>query len=182
MRRLALAVVVVLALPPAASAHAPTTAIGRAVEALSQVDVSYDPGAAMSDVEAAGFGTLAGDGIAVAMLPTSALSEITGGPQAVASEVAREAQLDGRLVALVGTRLAAVSEHVPPERLDELVREASAEPGSPAVRLERLTRAVRAEQRDTGDGTPWGWVAGVAAGLLLVGAVLARSRIREATP
>jgi hypothetical protein len=182
MRRVALAVVVALALPAAASAHAPTTAIGRAVEALSQVDVSYDPGAAVSDVEAAGFGTLAGDGIAVAMLPTSALSEITGGPQAVASEVAREARLDGTLVALVGTRLAAVSEHMPAERLDDLMRQASAEPGSPAVRLERLTRAVRAEQPDTRDGTPWGWVAGGAAGLLLVGAVLARSRIREATP
>ena len=143
MRRLA--VVVVLALPAAASAHAPTTAIGRAVEALSQVDVSYDPGAAVSDVEAGGFGTLAGDGIAVAMLPTSALSEIAGGPQAVASEVAREAHLDGTLVALVGTRLAAVSEHMPAERLDELVREASAEPGSPAVRLERLTNAAAGE-------------------------------------
>lgn len=178
MRRLALSVVVVLTLPAAASAHAPTTAIGRAVEALSQVDVSYDPGAAVSDVEAAGFGALAGDGIAVAMLPPSALSEITGGPQAVAAEIAREAQLDGTLVALVGTRLTAVGQRVPPDRLDELVREASAEPGSPAVRLERLTRAVRAEQPDTADGTPWGWVAGVAAGLLLVAAVLARSRIR----
>jgi hypothetical protein len=71
---------------------------------------------------------------------------------------------------------------MPAERLDELMRHASAEPGSPAVRLERLTRAVRAEQPDTRDGTPWGWVAGGAAGLLLVGAVLARSRIREATP
>jgi hypothetical protein len=129
-------------------------------------------------VEAAGFGALASEGIAIAMLPASALSEITGGPQAVAAEVAREAHLDGTLVALVGTRLTAVSQRVPPERLDELVREASTESGSPAVRLERLTRAVRAEQPDAGDGTPWGWVASVAAGLLLVGAVLARSRIR----
>jgi hypothetical protein len=109
----------------------------------------------MSDVEAAGFDTLAGDGVAVAILPAAARSEFRGGPQAVAAEIAREAGLDGTLVALVGTRLAAVSKRVPPQRLDQLVHEASAEPGSPAVQLERLTRAVRAEQPDTAMGAPW---------------------------
>jgi hypothetical protein len=178
MRLLALAVAGVLMLPAAASAHSPATAIGRAVEALSQVDVSYDPGAAVSDVEAAGFGALAGDGIAVALLPASALSEISGGRQAVVDEIAREAALDGTLVALVGTRLAAVSNDLPPQRLDELVSEASSAPGPPASRLESLTRAVRTEQPDRGGDNEWGWVAGIATAILLVGAVVMRRRIR----
>jgi hypothetical protein len=149
MRRLALAVLVLLALPGAAPAHSPATAIGRAVEALSQVDVSYDPGAAVSEVEAAGFGALAGDGIAVAMLPASALSEITGGPQAVASEVAREANVDGTLVALVGTQLTAVSDGIAPRRLTELARRrghAGYAGGTPrGIRPRRAGRATDSE-------------------------------------
>jgi hypothetical protein len=180
MRLLLFAVAAALAWPAAASPHAPATAIGRAVEALSQVDVSYDPGAAVSDVEAAGFGALAGDGIAVAMLPASALSEITGGPQAVAAEVAREAQVDGTLVALVGTRLAAVSERVPRGRLDELARTAEGTQGTPAVRLEAFVRAVRAEQPTARAGAPWGVIAAVASVLLLAAAaVLVRIGMQE---
>ncbi len=38
-----------------AGAHTPATAIGRAVEAFGSVSVSYEPGAAVSDVEAGGF-------------------------------------------------------------------------------------------------------------------------------
>jgi hypothetical protein len=50
--------VVALVLVEGAAAHAPTTAIGRAVAAFGSVPVSYDPGAIVSDVQAANFGLL----------------------------------------------------------------------------------------------------------------------------
>jgi hypothetical protein len=165
-----------------APAHGPATAIGRAVEALSHGDVSYDPLAAASDVEAAGFEALGGQGVAIAFVPEAALTEVLGGPQAVVAEIAREAALDGSLVALVGTRLAAVSDSIDPARLAALVRTAEGSQGSPAVRLEVLTRAVRAEQpRDEG-GAPWSWIVAVATVVLLAGAVVARSRVRGQAP
>jgi len=88
-------------------AHTPDTAIGRAVEAFGQVRVSYDPGAAVSDVEAGGFPQIVGSDVKVAFMPASANDEISGGPDAVAAEIAREAGLDGTLVVLVGAKLAA---------------------------------------------------------------------------
>ena len=180
MLRIALLVVLALAFAGAAAAHAPTTAIGRAVEALRHVDVSYDPAAvAVSEVEAGGFDLIAGDGVAIAVLPAAALSEIVGGPDAVAAEIASEAGLQGTLVALVGTQLIAWSDAVAGPRLAELVGQARTTPGPPARQVEALVRSVRAEPTGNGGGAPWGWIAGVIGLLLVVGAVVARSRGRS---
>lgn len=179
IRRVVLLLAVALVAAASADAHGPATAIGRAVEALSQGDVSYDPLAAASDVEAAGFEALGGEGVAIAFLPEAALTEVLGGPQAVVAEIAREAALDGSLVALVGTQLAAVSDSIDPARLATLVRGAGGSQGSPAARLEVLTRAVRAEQPQDEGGVPWNWIVAVATIVLLAGAVVARSRVRS---
>ncbi len=56
---LALALVA-LAGAPVAGAHTPATAIGGAVLAFDSVSVSYEPGAAVSDVEAGNFPTIVG--------------------------------------------------------------------------------------------------------------------------
>jgi hypothetical protein len=176
IRRLVFLLAVALVAAASAGAHGPATAIGRAVEALSQGAVSYDPLAAASDVEAAGFEALGGDGVAIAFLPEAALTEVPGGPQAVVAEIAREAALDGSLVALVGTQLAAVSDSIDPARLATLVRAAEGSQGSPAARLEVLTRAVRAEQpRDKG-GALWNWIAALGGVALVGAAVLLRNR------
>ena len=183
IRRLVLLLAVALVAAASAGAHGPATAIGRAVEALSQGDVSYDPLAAAGDVEAAGFEALGGEGVAIAFLPEAALTEVLGGPQAVVAEIAREAALDGSLVALVGTQLAAVSDSIDPARLATLVRGAEGSQGSPVARLEVLARAVRAEQpQDAGGGPPWNRIGAVATIVLLVGAVAARSRVRSRAP
>jgi hypothetical protein len=177
VRAAAVTVLLALTLTGAAPAHAPTTAIGRAVEALRHVDVSYDPAAvAVSEVEAGGFDLIAGDGVAVAVLPASALSEIVGGPDAVAAEIAREAGLRGTLVALVGTRLTAWSDAVARPRLVELTGQARTTPGPPARQVEALVRSVRAEPTDGSGDMPWGWIVAVGSVLLAVGAVVARSR------
>jgi hypothetical protein len=163
-----------------AAAHAPTTAIGRAVEALRQVNVSYDPAASVTEVEAGSFDLIAGDRVFVALLPAAALNEINGGPKSVAAEIAREARLRGTLVVLVGSRLTATSDDIDQARLAQLVSASKAASRSPAAQAQALVRAVRAEPGSDDGGLPWGWIAGVATLLLLVaGAVLARSRARS---
>jgi len=172
VRRSALiAAAVLLAAPTDAGAHAPATAIGRAVEALGQVSVSYDPGSLVSEVEAGGFPTIVGSGPRVAFLPASANEEISGGPNAVAAEIAREAGVDGTLVVLVGRELGAWSNEIGEERLAELVARAS--PGgsaaSPAAAVELLVRSVQAEP--VSGGVPWGWVGAALLGLAVVALV-----------
>jgi hypothetical protein len=165
--RLRLALLGIIALVGAgdAAAHGPATAIGRAVEAFGAVSVSYDPASVVSDVEAGGFPQISGPNPKVAFLPASTAQEIRGGPDAIASEIALEAGLEGTLVVLVGNRLGAWSEDIGEDRLAELVGASSATPaGSPAARVESLVRSVQAEPTDS--GPPWGWIA-VA---LLVGA------------
>ena len=176
MTRVVLLSLLALAAAPAALGHGSATAIGRAVEALQQVDVSYDPAAAVSEIEAGQVELLAGDGVYAAFLPAAAMGEVQGGARAVAEEVAREAGVRGTLVALVGTRLAAVSTTIPRSRLDELVRESSG--GTPATRTAALVRRLRADEADTSRGLPWGWLAAVATVLLGAGGVLTRSRVR----
>jgi hypothetical protein len=97
------------------------TRIGRAVEAFGQVSVSYDNGAVVSDVEAGGFPQIVGSNPKVAFMPASAAREIAGGPNAIAAEIAREADLDGTLVVLVGTELGAWSNDIGADRLAELI-------------------------------------------------------------
>jgi hypothetical protein len=180
MRRWLALAIVVLASAGAAGAHGPATAIGRAVEALGQVGVSYDPGAAVSEVEAGNFPQIVGPDVTVAFLPTSAADEILGGPDAVASEIAREAKLDGTLVVLVGARLGAWSADVGEQRLAELEREASSnDSASLAAAVERLVRSVQAEPKDR--GLPWGWIA-AALSALAVAALFAADRLVRRRP
>jgi len=163
-----------------ADAHSPATAIGRAVEAFGQGSVSYDPGSVVSDVEAGGFPAIAGD-VSVAFMPAEAETEIVGGPNAVAAEVALEAGVDGTLVVIVGRELGAWSEDIGDERLAELVSEASAtrQAASPAVAVESLVRSIQAEPTDF--DPPWGWIA---AGMLAVavGALVALDRAIRRRP
>jgi hypothetical protein len=151
------ALVVSLVLAPGALAHGPATAIGRAVDAFGSVSVSYEPGSAVSDVEAGNFSTFVGSNPKVAFMPATASSELAGGPDKIAEEIAREAKLDGTLVVLVGTSLGAWSEDIGDDRLTELVGEArTAGGGSPAGMVDALVRSVQAEP--TGS-TPWTLVA-----------------------
>jgi hypothetical protein len=158
-------ILVALVATDAARAHAPTTAIGRAVEALGTVSVSQDPGAAVSDVEAGGFPQFVGSNPKVAFMPAAALSEIEGGPNAIAAEVAREADLDGTLVILAGAQPGTWSDEIDETRLAELVVAAQARSagGSPAVLAETLVRSVQAEPKES--DPPWGWIG---AGLLVL--------------
>ncbi len=161
-----LATIVVLSLVCAvdAGAHVPSTSIGRAVAAFASVPVSYEPGASVSDVEAGNFPVIVGDNPKVAFMPASASTELAGGPNAIAEEVAREAALDGTLVVLVGTDLGAWSDDIGDDRLAELIREARSDSAgaSPAVMAESLVRAVQAEP--TTD-TPWLWLGAAALAL-----------------
>jgi hypothetical protein len=154
-----------------ADAHAPTTAIGRAVEAFSQVSVSYDPDSVVRDVEAGGFPLIVGSNPKVAFMPASASSEIGGGPDAVAAEIAREADLGGTLVVLVGTSLGAWSNDIGADRLAELVAAARTDTSgtSHASVVESLVRNVQAEPIDS--GAPWGWVGAVFLGFAAVSLV-----------
>lgn len=167
MQRLATLAVVTLVCAAGAGAHAPSTAIGRAVEALARVPVSYERGAAVSDVEAGNFPSIVGSGPKVAFMPASASSELTGGASAIAEEIAREAELDGTLVVLVGTSLGAWSNDIGEDRLAELVREARAgtSGASPAALVESLVRDVQSESPTE---TRWGWIV---AALLIVSAL-----------
>ena len=167
---LALALVA-LAGAPVAGAHTPATAIGRAVLAFDSVSVSYEPGAAVSDVEAGNFPIIVGSNPKVAFMPASASSELAGGPDAIAEEIAREARLDGTLVVLVGAKLGAWSDDIGDDRLAELVRDAEAVDagGSPAAAVEALVRSVQDEPTD---GAPWGLI-GVAVLVLMCVALVA---------
>jgi hypothetical protein len=181
MPRLALLVLVMLAVAGNADAHAPTTAIGRAVEAFSQVSVSYDPDSVVRDVEAGGFPLIVGSNPKVAFMPASASSEIGGGPDAVAAEIAREADLGGTLVVLVGTSLGAWSNDIGADRLAELVAAARTDTSgtSHASVVESLVRSVQAEPADS--GTPWGWI-GAALLVLALGGLVAFDRLIRRRP
>ena len=163
--------IAVLACAGQARAHAPTTAIGRAVEAFRSVPVSYEPGAAVSDFEAGRFPLIVGSNPKVAFMSASASSELAGEPSAIAEEIAREADLDGTLVVLVGTELGAWSSDIRDDRLAELVAEAQALGAGlpPAAVVESLARSVQAEP--TGDA-PWSWIAAVLL-VLAVGSAVA---------
>jgi hypothetical protein len=161
----------VLGLGGDAHAHSPFTAIGRAVEAFGSVSVSYEPGSAVSDVEAGNFTTFVEANPKVAFMPAEAATELAGGPDAIAEEIAREAELDGTVVVLVGTQLGAWSDDIGDDRLAELVREARAADagGSPAVLVETFVRSV---QNEPTGGTPWA-VIGVAVVVVACGAFAA---------
>jgi hypothetical protein len=181
--RLSVLGLLVLALVAAGSAraHAPTTAIGRAVEALQSLNVSYDPGAAVSDVEAGGFPQVVGSNPKLAFMPEDALTEIQGGPNAIANEVAREAGLDGTLVVLVGRQPGAWSEDIGDDRLGALLAAARAQASATptAAVAESLVRSVQAEPVDS--DPPWSWIG---AGLLVlaVGALVAFDRAVRRRP
>ena len=161
LRQLATLAILSLVLTPEAGAHAPTTAIGRAVEAFGSVPVSYDLGAAVTDLEADRFNAFVDSNPKVAFMPASASSELAGGPDAIAEEIAREADLDGTVVVLVGTRLGAWSDDIGADRLTALIRDAQARGGPPVAEVESLVRSVQAEPTSE---TPWGWIgAGVLA-------------------
>jgi hypothetical protein len=163
-----------------ARAHSPATEIGRAVEALDSLSVSYEPGATVSDVEAGGFSQIVGSNPKVAFMSPEALTEIVGGPNAVAAEIAREAELDGTLVILAGTQPGTWSDEIGEERLAELVVAARAQsPGSSAALVEALVRSVQAEPVES--DPPWGWIG---AGLLVValGALVALDRAVRRRP
>lgn len=107
----------------------------------------------MTDVEAANFNQIvAGLPVAVAFLPAAAATEIgNDDPDAVAEEIAREAELDGTLVVLVGDRLGAWSDELVHARLDELaVRAETLGRGSPVAATEAFVRSVAAEATDGG--------------------------------
>jgi hypothetical protein len=170
MRRVLTCFVLALALVTPAAAHVPGTAIGQAVLALRDVPVSYENGAAVSDLEADSFGRLpgVGDGIYVAAMPASALQERLGGPDGVAEEIAREARLHGTLVVLTGTKLGAWSDGIEPLRLERLVAAAMRRPGGPTARVAALVASVDAEPMTaSGGGLPW------SALLVAIGAVVA---------
>jgi len=129
------------------------------------------PGAVVSDVEAGGVPLIVSSNPNVAFMPAAASSEIAGGSNAVAAEIAREADLDGTLVVLVGAELGAWSDDIGEDRLAVLVNDArTGKSGtSPAVLVESLVRSVQAEPVDS--GAPWGWIGvglAVAAGAALV--------------
>ena len=166
---------VAVVLVEGAAAHAPTTAIGRAVVAFGSVPVSYDPGAIVSDVQAANFGLLVGSNPKVAFMPASAASEIAGGPNAIASEIADEANLDGTLIVLAGEKLGAWSNDIEDDRLAQLVADASPSNSSEslAVVVASLVRSVQAEPVDA--GPPWGWI-GAALVVVALGGLVAFDR------
>jgi len=162
VRFLGVLAIVAAFLQGTAAAHAPVTAIGRAVTAFGALSVSYDPESVVSDVEAGGFPQIVGSDPKVAFMPASTNQEIQGGPNAVADEIAREAGLEGTLIVLVGNRLGTWSEDIGDELLGELVA-ATPQAGSRAAAVESLVRSVQAEPKDR--DPPWGWIA---AGMLAV--------------
>ena len=145
-----------------ASAHAPTTAIGRAVEAFGSVSVSYDPGAAVTDLEADRFNLIVDSSPKVAFMPASASSELAGGPNVIAEEIAREADSTGRSSsswARGWVRGATTSTTIVwPSSLATRGRGA----GRSSSTVETLVRSVQAEPTSE---TPWGWIG---AGLLVL--------------
>jgi hypothetical protein len=182
VRRATALVLVALACAADADAHAPTTSIGRAVDALGGVSVSYEPGAAVSDVQAGGFPHLVDSNPKVAFMSASASTELAGGPDAIAGEIATEARLSGTLVVLVGTRLGTWSNEIREPRLAELVDEARASSagGSPVATVESLVRLV---QEESTDGRSWKWIAaGIAVIAIASLALLVRLSRRNPAP
>jgi hypothetical protein len=186
-RALAVLAIGVLTFVPDAAAHAPTTSIGRAVEAFRSVSVSYEPGAAVSDVEAGNFPHVLDSTTWVAFMPSSAAAELAGGPDAIAAEVARESGVQGTLVVLVGTRLGTWSNEIGGGRIAALADEARANSngGSPAALVQSLVRSIQSEPSDR---RPWAWITATIAvvgigsliGLRWLG--LARARRQSSAP
>ena len=176
-----LAAAVLLARASDAAAHAPATSIGRAVTAFGSVSVSYEPGAAVSDIDAGNFPHVVGSNLRIAFMSRDAASELAGGPDAIAAEIAREARLNGTLIVFVGTRVGTWSNEISDERLAELVEEARAgnAGGSSAELAGSLVRSVQSESADS---TPWGAllaaIAALALGSLLVLTLVSRRRAR----
>jgi len=190
VRRLFLLLVFGLATVAPASAHAPGTAIGRAAEALGAGQISYDPGAALSelDVEAVERRLQATHAIAVALMPATALTEVPGGPNGVAAEIARESREHGTLIVLAGRQLGAWSDTVGPDRVDELIRAAQGNGGDGGLRtvLDLIGRVEAQLPTETNDGSgfvPW-WAVAVAVGLAIVALVtgVLRFRSRPSSP
>ena len=144
--------------------------------------MSYEPGAAVSDIEAGNFPHVVGSNPKVAFMRREAASELAGGPDAIAGEIAREARLNGTLIVLVGTRVGAWSNEISDERLAKLVSEARASnaAGSSAELVGSLVRSV---QTESADSTPWGWLLAVIAALA-IGSLLVFARVsrRSAVP
>ena len=165
MRPGALVCVLAFVFAAPVAAHVPGTAIGQAVQVLRAVPVSYENGAAVSELEADAFGRLpgVGEGIAVAALPYTALQEVTGGSNSVAKEVAQEAGLHGTLVVLAGGHLGAWSDEISPARLQGLVRQA---------RVAALVASIQAEPRPSGQDSPWTTILIMLALLCAVGTLL----------
>jgi hypothetical protein len=175
--RLRLAVLLgALVLAPSAHPHVPGTAIGQAVLALRDVPVSYENGAAVSELEGDAFLRLpgVGHGVYVAAMPAAALREQEGGPDRIAREIAREAGLHGTLVVLAGQRLGAWSDEISRRRLDMLVASAT---GTPAARLAALVASINAEPKHD-SATPWAVIL-TAAAIALVAAGLASFVLRR---
>jgi hypothetical protein len=174
VRRLLLLLVFGLAAVAPAFAHAPGTTIGRATEALGAGTVSYDPGAALSELDAGALERRlqATHAIAVALVPATALSEVAGGPNGVAAEIARESRVHGTLIVLAGRQLGAWSDAVGPDRVGELIRAAhgNGEAGGLQTVLDLIGRVEAEVPTQTGDGSgfvPW-WAVVVVAGLATV--------------
>ena len=167
------------ALAGSARGHAPTTGIGRAVTAFEDVPVSYDPGSALTELEAEiPLRMGAGDRLHVALLPASASAELPGPPDAVAAEIAREAGLQGTLVVLVGRHFGGWSDELAQDRIDALIADATRSGGASAVELRDVLAAVAASPKD-GSDTPWGWIAAAVTGFVLAALALAGQRARR---
>jgi hypothetical protein len=185
VRRLLLLLVLGLTTAAHAFAHAPGTAIGRATEALGAGSVSYDPGASLSELDAQAVERRlqASHGIAVALMPATALTEVPGGPDSVAAEIARESGVHGTVIVLAGRQLGAWSDAVGPGRIDELVRATSAN-GQGAVLqavLDLIGRVEAEQPAQTHDGSfsvP-SWAVAIAAGLLIVALATGVMRFRS---
>jgi hypothetical protein len=139
--------------------------------------VSYENGAAVSELEGDAFLRLpgVGHGVYVAAISAAALREQEGGPDRIAREIAREAGLHGTLVVLAGQRLGAWSDEISRRRLDMLVASAT---GTPAARVAALVASVDAEPKHDGGGPPWA-VLVTATAIALVAAGLATLVLRR---
>ena len=144
--------------------------------------MSYEPGAAVSDIEAGNFPHVVEPNPKVAFMRREAASELAGGPDAIAGEIAREARLNGTLIVLVGTKVGTWSNEISEERLARLVSEARASntDGSSAELVGSLVRSVQTESVDS---TPWGRLLAVIAALA-IGSLLVLARVsrRSAVP
>ena len=118
----------------------------------------------------------------VAFMRREAASEMAGGPDGIAAEIAREARLNGTLIVLVGTKVGTWSNEISEERLARLVSEARASntDGSSAELVGSLVRSVQTESVDS---TPWGRLLAVIAALA-IGSLLVLARVsrRSAVP